>query len=308
MKAPDWIDAWIGEAPVQGCDGPHWHGELRRGTRFTHLRVVVPGAATLPDQQLSDATRTVYQGMREALDGAHPIRFWNFVPGILGTASRRRDRYMVFNAGRHEAFDDWFDVSDPEAFAALMPAATGVGIDGDDLLIDCLADRVPGVAIENPRQTAAFRYSARYGPRPPCFARATRVAFTEPLTGGAPDEGSTHDALLISGTASIVGEDSLHIGRPLDQLHETLTNLQALIEAAGGNGLSDLVSARLYHREPDIDPAVRAALIRRLPDLPVELSRVTLCRPDLAIEIEAVARFAGTRSFDRLAFRGSVER
>ena len=32
----------------------------------------------------------------------------------------------------------------------------------------------PGVAIENPRQTPSYHYSRRYGPRPPCFARATR--------------------------------------------------------------------------------------------------------------------------------------
>ena len=29
--------------------------------------------------------------------------------------------------------------------------------------------------VENPRQIPAFRYSKRYGPIPPCFARATRI-------------------------------------------------------------------------------------------------------------------------------------
>jgi len=284
MDAPGWIDAWIGAAPAQRCHGPGWHGERRRGERFTHLRVVVPGAGGMPDRQLTDATRTVYQGMRAELDGAHPIRFWNFVPGILGEASRRRDRYMVFNAGRHEAFDDWFDVRDPQRFAALMPAATGVGVTGQDLLIDCLADRVPGAAIENPRQRSAYRYSRRYGPRPPCFARATRVA--------APaGDASTGQRLLISGTASIVGEDSRHIGQPLEQLDETLANLQALIETAGGDGLQDLTAARLYHLERVPDAPLLAALAARLPGVALESRPVTLCRPDLDIEIEAVAAF-----------------
>ena len=32
--------------------------------------------------------------------------------------------------------------------------------------------------MENPRQTPSYRYSERYGPSPPCFARATLAALS----------------------------------------------------------------------------------------------------------------------------------
>ena len=38
--------------------------------------------------------------------------------------------------------------------------------------------------------------------------------------------------LLIGGTASIVGEDSTHVGDPAGQVEETVANLSALIAAA----------------------------------------------------------------------------
>ena len=86
---------------------------------------------------------------------------------------------MVFNAGRFEALSDWF--GGPGRLPDSLPAASAVGHDGDDFAVHCLLLSRPGVAVENPRQVPAFRYSARYGPRPPCFARATVVP--DPLDG-----------------------------------------------------------------------------------------------------------------------------
>jgi len=277
------MPAWLGRASERPLGGERWHGVHRQGERFAQVRLVLPEAASLSDRALSEATRDAYLGVRDALGARHPVRCWNFLPGILDSASARRDRYMVFNTGRHDAFDDWFGTADVATFADAMPAATGVGIDGADLIIDVLADTEAGTAIENPRQRSAYRYSARYGPRPPCFARATRVA--------APPDDPHGRCLLISGTASILGEDSVHIGQPLEQLGETLANLAALIETAGGHGLQDLVVARLYHL-PHVPAApLLATLSDRLAGVALESRRVMLCRPDLDVEIEAVAAF-----------------
>ena len=74
--------------------------------------------------------------------------------------------------------------------------------------------------IENPRQLSASLYPPRYGLRSPMFARAALV----PNGRGA--------QLLVSGTASIVGHESLHIGDPERQLEETARNFEALVETA----------------------------------------------------------------------------
>ena len=124
------------------------------------------------------------------------------------------DRYMVFNAGRHDAYSDQ---------CGALGTASAVGIKGSDLSIHCLALEEPGTPVENPRQTPAWQYSARYGPLPPCFSRATIVDLAGRRT------------LLIGGTASVVGEDSRHAGEFDAQVEETLLNLEALIRTADGN-------------------------------------------------------------------------
>ena len=141
------------------------------------------------------------------------------------------DRYMVFNAGRHDAYR--------RSARRACGTASAVGIKGSDLSIHCLALEEPGTPVENPRQTPAWQYSARYGPLPPCFSRATIVDLAGRRT------------LLIGGTASVVGEDSRHAGQFDAQLEETLLNLEALIRsgdgiADGGAALHRLVDLRVY--------------------------------------------------------------
>ena len=58
----------------------------------------------------------------------------------------------------------------------------------------------------------SYRYSRRFGPRPPCFARATVLHLG--AAGDAP-------LVLVGGTASIRGEDSVHVGNVRGQVLET---------------------------------------------------------------------------------------
>ena len=100
--------------------------------------------------------------------------------GILSRARAHQmapglDRYMVFNAGRYDAYARWYGT--PRAFNHAPATASAVGVQGADLSIFCLAAQTPGTPIENPRQTPSWRYSTRYGPKPPCFARATVVSY-----------------------------------------------------------------------------------------------------------------------------------
>lgn len=282
FSAPAWVDEWLGD-PVsrRSLCGAGWRGESLHGERFRRVRLIAPAAAALDDAALLRITRSLYAALRAALGDHPPIRIWNGVPGIVDPSATGGDRYREFNAGRHAAFIDWFG-DDPERFAAAMPAATGVGITGEALVIDCLADALAGRAIENPRQVPAHRYSERYGRRPPCFSRATLIE-RSPVT--------QRPSLLISGTASIVGEDSQHAASAVAQLDETLTNLAALIDAAGGRGLTDIRHLRAYHL-PQLDTGgPRERLSAQLPQASIEWQPVVLCRPELSVELEALARW-----------------
>ena len=213
----------------------------------------------------------------------YPVRFWNFLPSPGIPVGDGLDRYMVFNAGRHDAYAQWYGTQ--RDFSHSLATASAVGVASDDYVLYCLASESPGVPIENPRQTSAWLYSRRYGPRPPCFARATIAKL-----GGRPQ-------LLIGGTASILGEDSAHLGDADAQLHETLRNIAALIAAARRDTaesakalLARMTSLRVYIREA-ADTATILSTVDRVcgEGAVVEAAIASVCRPELLVEIEAIA-------------------
>ncbi len=241
----------------------------------------------LPDVESLDASRTraaaahayaAIQRQVQSMAGRHPLRFWNFIPAISAPLSVGIDRYMAFNLGRYETMDRWLHAG---AEPMRIPTATGVGHSGSVLAVHALISARAGRHVENPMQRPAYRYSRRYGPSPPCFARATE----------------THIAgerlLLIGGTASVRGEASLHRDCFDAQLTTTLDNLRALIAAAGAQShdmLALLRSARVYHRRPQDGPRLRARLAEALPHVEeMEFVEAEICRPELLVEIEGVA-------------------
>src|SRR3954471_15469504 len=171
--------------------------DLLDAGEFALASARIAGAVEMGADALQRRVTEVYGAIAARirhLDAKYPVRLWNHIPSIHGRMDDRRDRYMVFNAGRYEAFSNWY--GGPEGFDQDIATASGVGHNGADLVVHCLSARTPGIAVANPRQINPHRYSARYGPLPPCFARATVLE--------APG------LVLVAGTASIRGEDSLH--------------------------------------------------------------------------------------------------
>ena len=211
--------------------------------------------------------------------GRAPLRYWNYIPGIVDMMGPGLDRYMAFNGGRFAAYSR--NLAGIDGLERTIPVASAVGIEGLDLVIDCLASDRPGIAIENPRQTASWRYSRRYGPRPPCFARGSIAT-----VGG-------RRVLLLAGTASILGEESQHAGDARAQVSEILTNIEALIVNARGprpDPLQQLTDLRIYVVRPDdiemVEDQFRA---RTLPGVRIESAVARVCRPELLVEVEGVA-------------------
>jgi chorismate lyase/3-hydroxybenzoate synthase len=275
------------------------------GNRFRHVSArfddVSSMDAMLFEKRVAEAYRTVFEEL-QAVAPSCPIRFWAFVPGIHDNLAPGLDRYMVFNAGRYVAFASHF--GHPRAFGDSVPTASAVGVQGDQFVLHALAAEESGTPVENPRQVSAYHYSRRFGPMPPCFARAT-------LLNGQRDE----PLLIVGGTASITGEESRHLGDVQEQARETLRNLACLVasaldvtlaESAGASELEPLLAAfrelRIYHPRAEDGPAL-AKLVR--PSFPafcrVELLHASLCRPELLIEIEGLAVLGnrGNSTFDR---------
>jgi chorismate lyase/3-hydroxybenzoate synthase len=101
--------------------------------------------------------------------------------------------------------------------------------------------------------------------------------------------------LVTAGTASILGERSVHLNSPDRQLSESLQNLRTLVDKAQGAGnspatLDAFVDLRVYYARRK-DAAVVESTIRRLIASVTSLKfmRAELCRSNLLVEIEGIA-------------------
>ena len=301
-RPPAWVTALVASLPAAVAAAAHatlsgLHVGSAEGV--THATVSILDAAQLPAAMLEQAVTDAYQALASVLAqaGCHPVRFWNFIPGIHAAMdvdrsaasegeAHPRDRYMVFNAGRFAAFASAY--GSPAAFSRSLPTASAVGVFDGPLVIHALGLESPGAPLENPRQVPAYSYSRRYGPLPPCFARATLVQIPR----------EERPSLLVGGTASILGEDSIHVRDPRRQAVETFENLSKLVESArvsaGSPDRSDPLSAfrelRVYIvREQDAD-VLRTMVSERFPaGTRVEYAQADLCRQELLVEIEGLA-------------------
>lgn len=297
FSAPAWVRNLLGDGATAAERIVHegLRVDVADGGRLAFVQVVLPDALGLDTRSFERRVFQVYGVLREQLErrrACFPLRFWNYIPGIHGPAHDGMDRYQVFNAGRFAAFSEWYRT---KSFGPRMIAASGVGHRAPDFVVQALAGERPGKGLENPRQRAAYRYSKRYGPLPPCFARATVV--DDPAGDGLGRR------MIVAGTASVVAEDSVHQGDLEKQLAETCTNLECLIAAADPGDDRRLLSRFRELRAYVVDEASQAPLVSgiasRFPSLErLELMPADLCRADLLVEIEGVAGLLGGTQHD----------
>jgi chorismate lyase/3-hydroxybenzoate synthase len=106
--------------------------------------------------------------------------------------------------------------------------------------------------------------------------------------------------LLVGGTASVRGEDSVHLDDLPCQCRETYVNLAALVSAAIGKKLTPSVKLprllstfsdlRVYYPDRAHEREIERSLRENFPNLRrLEMLHADLCRAELLVEIEGVA-------------------
>jgi chorismate lyase / 3-hydroxybenzoate synthase len=271
-------DTWLGH-------GATTTGANAHGARWQHDGDWLFGAIDVTEEAgLEAAAGHAYTGLFDALRSTglpQLMRVWNYLPRI-NEEGAAMERYKLFNAGRQQAFLD----AGERAFQG-SPAACAIGTAGGPLRVLFLAGRRALCHVENPRQVSAYHYPQRYGPRAPTFSRAALA-----------EVGAGHLGLFISGTASIVGHESVHRGDVRAQVRETVVNLQAVLANASSKSSArwsprDL-HAVVYVRHARDHAAVVDELARVAPELGRDAAEMVflhadICRRELDVEIEGHA-------------------
>ena len=256
---------------------------LDESSELSHLRL----DNTIPAlQQTAEIAYQQIFALIDELGYSQVYRFWNYMADINGISGESHDsleRYRQFNIGRKNVF-----VHTGREQGQQLPAACALGLRSGPLSIAFLAGKNQAVAIENPRQVKAYHYPEQYGPLSPSFSRATLAQIGQQL------------CLFISGTASIVGHETLHAGDIVGQTNETLVNLEAVVSEANriqGGPVFDLSNAclRVYVRHAaDLD-SIRETLQNHFNNqVKAVFVQADICREALLIEIEATLQQAIT--------------
>lgn len=275
LQATAEVEYWLSPTPVHYGRHASITWSANEQVLFGHLLLE---EADFPDFRV--ASQTAYQHIFELLrqrDYPCLLRMWNYFPAIT-VQQGELNRYQTFCLGRQDALDSYGN------FSYAPPAATAIGGQQAGLQVYFLAAKQPGMQLENPRQTSAFLYPRQYGPVSPAFSRAT-----------VKDWGQGKH-IYISGTTSIVGHETLHIGDPLKQLEETLCNLEALLQHGDDTlGLpirtvQALTQLKVYVHDPASFPLIQARLSEYLAgsETHVLYLQGDVCRADLMVEMEGI--------------------
>ncbi len=265
-------EVWRSRRPVE-------HG-WADGMGYAHNGEVLFGHVRLEAPELADLVRATTRAylridlLLRRLGYPCWLRMWNFL-GHINHGEGDAERYRQFSQGRHNA------LALKPGFESRLPAATAIGTRDGGMTVYFLAARDPGAQVENPRQVSAFRYPAAYGPKSPSFSRACLKQWTD----------ARH--LFVSGTASVVGHQTLHPGDLLAQLDETHHNFEALLGQAGAlepaAGPFRAAGLKIYvrpgHDHPELLPRVRRLFGDQVPLLCLAGD---ICRRDLLLEIEGL--------------------
>ena len=272
---------WLVKTPVQELSEPGFSGRHNDDVLFgvielSELPITLDGSPPL-----DYAAQSAYTQLFDILDRNNfPClwRTWNYMADI-NQVTHGLERYRQFNAGRGRGF-----AKSSRSVTGNVPAACAIGVQGGPLSVSFLAGRTPTVAVENPRQISAYNYPVKYGVQSPAFSRASVARLHD------------QELLLLSGTASIVGHQTLHAGDVRRQTIETLANIDAVVEQANllAHGARDFhlhdLQLRVYVRHVrDVDTILSVLAQRLAPDQHIQLFNADICRSNLDVEIEGIA-------------------
>ncbi|MFC3095362.1 hypothetical protein DRW07_16005 [Alteromonas sediminis] len=200
----------------------------------------------------------------------HPFRCWNYLPNI-NTGDGDEETYKRFCTGRLQAFE-YLGVK-PEQY----PSASALGHHTKGAVIYVFASASSPEHQRNNKQVDAFKYPRQYGISSPSFTRATALELID------------NRFLFISGTASIIGHETVAEGSLEKQLDVTIDNIEHLLETANPYQCS-LRTLKVYLRHAEDWAFTKRWLEARYPRADIVITLADICRRDLLVEIECFCK------------------
>lgn len=218
------------------------------------------------------------------------VRQWNYIEKITALEGTRQ-HYQDFNDARAEFYNQ-------TTWENGYPSATGIGVTHGGVLIDVDAailyeqNEAYATPLDNRLQIAAHSYSEEV------LVSDSQLKATPKFERGKAMNFGSSGLIYISGTAAIRGEESLKDAELAEQLYATMENIAYLIS------LENVTTAGVQCRfQPAVEmlriylkdmSAVREAkeLMEafRL-NIPVVYLWADICREELQVEIEGIAKF-----------------
>jgi enamine deaminase RidA (YjgF/YER057c/UK114 family) len=226
---------------------------------------------------------------QEGLSIKNIIRQWNYIEdiAIVEDVEDAPQNYQDFNDVRAKYYNR-------VKFAQGYPAATGIGQDTGGVIVGFIAvsdsDIISIMPIANPGQIDAHRYSelvlegSSEQKCTPKFERAKLVSI------------GTRNYIYVSGTASILGEETVHVGDVEKQTLTTIENIKRLFSKENQDKLGldfkveeiQFSHLRVYVKHKKDFPAVEKVCEAELNCKSSLFLESDVCREDLLVEIEGV--------------------
>ena len=224
---------------------------------------------------------------KEGMNLSDIVRQWNYVPGITdinNKTGRSLQHYQVFNEIRQNYYSGF-------SFNDGYPAATGIGTRNGNFDLDFFAVQkninIVKVGMSNPKQDDAYEYNQKHLlgdtisgtlKKAPLFERAKMLKTNEGIV------------LFISGTASIIGQETVGIGDIKKQTEITINNMNALVSAMNdylkSKNNNQFTHLRAYIKnEMDIS-IVKSVCDSYFPEVSISYLQADVCRDELLVELE----------------------
>ena len=221
------------------------------------------------------------------------VRQWNYIEQIFGfqrIGLRTQQNYQLFNEVRSDYYSTYRTIPG-------FPAATGIGCTYHGVTIECLAvtadENLKIIPISNPKQLNSYKYGQtvlkgeplknKTINQPPLFERAKLMV------------NGLSSRIFISGTASIVGQETIGLHDVIKQTQVTIENIELLTSQINLKAHYPELTiypdkyayVRVYVKNEEDIPTVKAICLNHFEEVPMSFVKADICRDDLLVEIEA---------------------